>query len=123
MTITSSDGAQADGRASTRLYRAIWRWHFYAGLVVVPFFILLAGTGMIMLYGNSVETMLGPRHQVDTAARRVSIIEQAIAAAGAIPVATSRCSCRHRKLTSPTNSWCRPRTALTSWPSIRTTHL
>jgi uncharacterized iron-regulated membrane protein len=27
------------------LYRAVWRWHFYAGLVVAPFAIFLAITG------------------------------------------------------------------------------
>lgn len=32
------------------LYRAIWRWHFYAGLVSVPFMILLAVTGSIYLF-------------------------------------------------------------------------
>lgn len=32
------------------LYRAIWRWHFYAGLMVVPFMILLAVTGGIYLF-------------------------------------------------------------------------
>ena len=34
------------------LYRAIWRWHFYAGLVVVPFLLVFAITGMIMVYGT-----------------------------------------------------------------------
>ncbi len=28
--------------ARETLYRAIWRWHFYAGLLSVPFMILLA---------------------------------------------------------------------------------
>ncbi|QQR38499.1 PepSY-associated TM helix domain-containing protein [Devosia rhizoryzae] len=85
MTISSAEGARQDSRASSRLYRAVWRWHFYAGLVVVPFFILLASTGMIMLYGNSVETMLGPRHLVGNAAAPVPIVEQAAAAAAALP--------------------------------------
>lgn len=85
MTTSSIEGARPDSRASSRLYRAVWRWHFYAGLVVVPFFILLACTGMIMLYGNSVETMLGPRHAVASSTSPVPITEQAAAAAGAIP--------------------------------------
>ncbi|MDR6851239.1 putative iron-regulated membrane protein [Sphingomonas sp. BE123] len=33
-----------------RLYRTIWRWHFYAGLFVVPFILLLALTGAIYLF-------------------------------------------------------------------------
>ena len=32
------------------LYRAVWRWHFYAGLFVAPFAILLAITGAIYLW-------------------------------------------------------------------------
>lgn len=32
------------------LYRTIWRWHFYAGLFVVPFIFLLATTGAIYLF-------------------------------------------------------------------------
>lgn len=33
-----------------RLYRTIWRWHFYAGLFVVPFILLLALPGAIYLF-------------------------------------------------------------------------
>jgi uncharacterized iron-regulated membrane protein len=32
------------------LYRAVWRWHFYAGIVVAPFAIFLAITGAIYLW-------------------------------------------------------------------------
>jgi hypothetical protein len=32
------------------LYRAVWRWHFYAGIVFAPFVILLAITGIIYLF-------------------------------------------------------------------------
>ncbi|RYE74868.1 MAG: PepSY domain-containing protein, partial [Oxalobacteraceae bacterium] len=85
MTIISSEGAPATGRASTLLYRTVWRWHFYAGLVVVPFFIVLALTGMVMLYGNSVETMLGPRHVVAVPTAPIALVDQAAAAAAAVP--------------------------------------
>lgn len=33
-----------------KLYFAIWRWHFYAGLYVIPFLVMLAVTGLIMLW-------------------------------------------------------------------------
>ena len=26
-------------------FRAVWRWHFYAGLLVLPFLMLMALTG------------------------------------------------------------------------------
>ena len=36
--------------ASSALYRAVWRWHFYAGLLVLPFLVLLAVTGGLYLF-------------------------------------------------------------------------
>jgi len=85
MSVSPLEGAPADSRASSRLYRAVWRWHFYAGVVVVPFFILLAATGMIMLYGNSVETMLGPRHAVIASDTPLSVVAQSQAAEADVP--------------------------------------
>ena len=32
-------------RSASNLYRAVWRWHFYAGLLVLPFLLVLAVTG------------------------------------------------------------------------------
>lgn len=34
----------------TAFYRTIWRWHFYAGLFVTPFILVLAVTGAIYLF-------------------------------------------------------------------------
>jgi uncharacterized iron-regulated membrane protein len=42
-----------DSRA--RLYRTIWRWHFYAGLFVTPFVLLLAVTGSIYLFKPQID--------------------------------------------------------------------
>lgn len=36
------------------LYRAIWRWHFYAGLISIPFMLLLAVTGSIYLFKDEI---------------------------------------------------------------------
>ncbi len=33
-----------------RFYLACWRWHFYAGIYVAPFLIMLAVTGLAMMY-------------------------------------------------------------------------
>lgn len=32
------------------LYRQLWRWHFYAGLLVIPFVLFLSVTGAIYLF-------------------------------------------------------------------------
>ena len=37
------------------LYAAVWRWHFYAGLYVAPFLMLLAVTGLVMLAKEPIE--------------------------------------------------------------------
>ena len=37
------------------IYRAVWRWHFYAGLFCVPFIVVLAITGSMYLFKPQVE--------------------------------------------------------------------
>lgn len=39
----------------TALYGTIWRWHFYAGLFVIPFILILSITGAIYLFKPQVE--------------------------------------------------------------------
>ncbi|MEG3753248.1 PepSY domain-containing protein [Psychromonas arctica] len=36
-------------------YMSVWRWHFYAGLYTIPFLMMLAVTGLLMLYSPVVE--------------------------------------------------------------------
>ncbi|MCG7499978.1 PepSY domain-containing protein [Vibrio sp. Of7-15] len=36
-------------------YFTTWRWHFYAGLFVIPFMVMLSITGLIMLYDDVIE--------------------------------------------------------------------
>lgn len=50
MTDTTS-GAEA---RTSALYRAVWRWHFYAGLFVLPFMILIAATGALYLFKDEI---------------------------------------------------------------------
>ncbi|MEG2466623.1 MAG: PepSY domain-containing protein [Comamonas sp.] len=45
----------SEQRLATDLYRAVWRWHFYAGLLVLPFLIWLAITGGIYVFKNQVD--------------------------------------------------------------------
>ncbi|AUW56769.1 PepSY domain-containing protein [Sphingobium sp. SCG-1] len=39
----------------TSFYRTIWRWHFYAGLIVLPVLLWLATTGALYLYKPEIE--------------------------------------------------------------------
>ena len=41
-------------------YQRIWRWHFYAGLFVAPFLILLSLTGILYLYKPQLDNLLYP---------------------------------------------------------------
>jgi uncharacterized iron-regulated membrane protein len=40
------------------LYRRIWRWHFYAGLVCLPFLVSLAVTGALYLFRGGIEDLV-----------------------------------------------------------------
>ncbi len=48
-------------REAGTLYRAVWRWHFYAGLLVLPFMMWLAVTGALYLYKPEVEGLVYAR--------------------------------------------------------------
>jgi uncharacterized iron-regulated membrane protein len=43
---------------SSALYRAVWRWHFYAGLVCLPFLVTMAITGGLYLFRVEVESIV-----------------------------------------------------------------
>lgn len=45
--------AQTNGQSC--LYRAIWRWHFYAGLFIIPMILILSVTGAMYLFKPQVE--------------------------------------------------------------------
>lgn len=42
----------------TTVYRAVWRWHFFAGLIVLPVLAWLAATGALYLYKPELERVL-----------------------------------------------------------------
>ncbi|WP_119459837.1 PepSY-associated TM helix domain-containing protein [Rhodospirillaceae bacterium SYSU D60014] len=43
---------------SSDLYRAVWRWHFYAGLFVLPFLVVLAATGALYLFRDEIDALV-----------------------------------------------------------------
>ncbi|MDP4006480.1 PepSY domain-containing protein [Methylobacterium sp. NEAU K] len=52
-------GATAALRASREaVYRAVWRWHFYAGLLCLPFLITLSVTGALYLFKDEINGSL-----------------------------------------------------------------
>ena len=45
---------EALARSKSR-YFLTWRWHFYAGLFVIPFMLILSLTGLVMLFDDEIE--------------------------------------------------------------------
>ncbi|MCV0441022.1 MAG: PepSY domain-containing protein [Hydrogenophaga sp.] len=48
------------GVRAPRFHAVAWRWHFYAGLYVVPFLLMLALTGAVMVFFTGFQSRLGP---------------------------------------------------------------
>ena len=81
--------AQPSNRKPWPDYRAVWRWHFYAGLFCIPFIIVLASSGSIYLFKPQVESWID-RHYDNLAIkdRPASAADQIRAALAAIPGST-----------------------------------
>lgn len=68
------------------LYRAIWRWHFFAGLLVIPFMLNLAVTGSLYLFKDEInDTFFGYRYLVQPEGQPLAPQQVVEAAAAAIP--------------------------------------
>jgi uncharacterized iron-regulated membrane protein len=78
MTLVETS-AQPKGGVN-KLYFAAWRWHFYAGLYVIPFFIMLAATGLLMLWLAFLDGRDGERYAVTQLDTPISVSQQAQAA-------------------------------------------
>jgi len=68
-----------------RLYRTLWRWHFYAGLMVMPLILLLSLTGALYLFKPQVERWEERAYQGLPLVGAVSPNAQAEAAIAAFP--------------------------------------
>jgi uncharacterized iron-regulated membrane protein len=68
-------------------YRTIWRWHFYAGLLCVPFVLWLATTGSIYLFKPQIEAWMDRPYDglVAAGAPQVTPENQVKAALAAVP--------------------------------------
>ncbi|MFE9085387.1 PepSY-associated TM helix domain-containing protein [Brevundimonas sp. NPDC003935] len=59
--------------AMSGAYRAVWRWHFYAGVLVMPFLMLLALTGGLYLFKDEIDQFANRRMiQIAPAAARAA---------------------------------------------------
>ena len=84
-------GQQVDNteKVANKLYLATWRWHFYAGVYVTPFLIVLALTGLAMLYAPQLERVqYSDRLFVTPEGQMTSAEAQLAAVRGAYPEGT-----------------------------------
>lgn len=82
------DAANA-AQEKRNFYFMAWRWHFYAGLFVVPFMLMLAITGLIMLYGPQIESIqYDEQIHVEPLSSQVQVSEQLKAVQQAYPDST-----------------------------------
>lgn len=86
MTTLTTDAPQ--DASANKFYFAAWRWHFYAGLFVIPFLAVLAVTGMAMLWIAWIDGRDGERTAVTPLEIIAPLSEQAAAAVTAIPEGT-----------------------------------
>jgi uncharacterized iron-regulated membrane protein len=84
--ITANTVPSQDGTLSRRFYFTAWRWHFYAGLYVAPFLVMLALTGLIMLWSSVLLGRDGEYiYPVKPGTEVVAISKQVEAATAAVP--------------------------------------
>lgn len=57
-TTRSTDNHRQRSVAKQSWYQAIWRWHFYAGVIFAPFLIILAVSGGVYLFKPQIESTL-----------------------------------------------------------------
>lgn len=62
-----------------------WRWHFYAGLYVVPFLLMLAVTGLVMVFFTGFQNRLGMNIDVVPQAQTATVGAQAQAVLAKLP--------------------------------------
>ncbi|HLJ11772.1 MAG TPA: PepSY domain-containing protein [Planctomycetaceae bacterium] len=70
-------------------YRAVWRWHFYAGLFCIPFVVILSMSGAVYLFKPQIEAWVDePYDHLAITRKPASAAEQVGAALAAVPDST-----------------------------------
>lgn len=82
------DEVSETASAVNKFYFIAWRWHFYAGLYVIPFLLMLATTGLIMLWVSWSAGVGGERIAVTPQAETLAVSSLQSAAVSAVPGGT-----------------------------------
>lgn len=85
----SGDLPPTDARQSGTsggLYRVVWRWHFYAGMMIAPTLIVLGATGGLYIFKDELEAVVYPGvTYVEPSPERASYEQQMAAVRAAVP--------------------------------------
>jgi uncharacterized iron-regulated membrane protein len=79
----------SETKTPNRLYFAVWRWHFYAGLYAIPFLIMLAATGLVMLWIAVLTGIGDEKLTIPRGDQPLAVSELITAAEAALPGATA----------------------------------
>jgi len=89
MAVTTTEIEKVESTASAerepRLYRVVWRWHFYAGLIVLPVLIVAAITGGLYVFVEELEPLIYPYRAVEVQEQAVAYQQQLASAIASVP--------------------------------------
>ncbi len=92
LTIDDPQPAKLANKASATqarsFYFAAWRWHFYAGLFVIPFLVMLSITGLVILWFTTIAPEYGDRLPVVPQEKALSLTALGEAVHGVYPEGT-----------------------------------
>ena len=72
-----------------KLYRTLWRWHFYAGVFAIPFILILSVTGAIYLFKPQIDSFTdAPYRELTLTGDRATAEKHISAALNAVPNAS-----------------------------------
>lgn len=64
-------------KTNPSLYKTVWRWHFYAGIIFAPFLMILAITGAVYLFKPQIEAVLYQEYyEVNPQGEKISATQQ-----------------------------------------------
>lgn len=82
-------GAELRAQPRPRLFRAVWRWHFYAGLLVIPIIVILSLSGIVYLFKPQIDSVFyGDVRNVDGRGATLSYAKQLAAVRAEVPAAS-----------------------------------
>ncbi|MGH8896532.1 MAG: PepSY-associated TM helix domain-containing protein [Egibacteraceae bacterium] len=93
--VETTEGGEGLARPRSSLFRAVWRWHFYAGLLSIPIIVLLCLTGIVYLFKPQLNSLLygqmlnvTPQGQTVTYQQQLDAVERAYPSGAVAGIAT-----------------------------------